>query len=54
MNIVYIYDNVAIGPHALLSSPHAKIIITGNCVISEWLTFHTGNHARVVGKLYLT
>lgn len=50
MNNVYIYDNVGIGPHALLSSPHAKIIIKGNCAIAERLTIHTGNHARVVGK----
>ena len=47
---VYIYDNVGIGPHALLSTPNAKIIIKGNCAIAEHLTIHTGNHARVIGK----
>lgn len=47
---VYIYDNVGIGPHALLSTPNAKIIIKGNCAIAEHLTIHTGNHARIIGK----
>ena len=47
---VYVYDNVGIGPHALLSTPNAKIIIKGNCAIAEHLTIHTGNHARVIGK----
>ena len=50
MRNVYIYDNVGIGPHALLSTPIAKIIIKGNCAIAEHLTIHTGNHARVIGK----
>lgn len=50
MRNVYIYDNVGIGPHALLSTPNAKIIIKGNCAIAEHLTIHTGNHARVIGK----
>lgn len=50
MKNVYVYDNVGIGPHALLSTPNAKIIIKGNCAIAEHLTIHTGNHARVVGK----
>lgn len=47
---VYIYDNVGIGPHALFSTPNAKIIIRGNCAIAEHLTIHTGNHARIIGK----
>jgi len=47
---VFIYDNVGIGPHVLLSTPNAKIIIKGNCAIAEHLTIHTGNHARVIGK----
>ena len=47
---VYIYNNVGIGPYALFSTPNAKIIIKGNCVIAEHLTIHTGNHARIVGK----
>lgn len=50
MRNVYIYDNVGIGPNALLSTPNAKIIIKGNCAIAEHLTIHTGNHARVLGK----
>lgn len=50
LNNVYIYDNVGIGPHALFSTPNAKIIIKGNCAVAEHLTIHTGNHARVVGK----
>lgn len=50
MRNVYIYDNVGIGPHALLSTPNAKIIIKGNCSIAEHLTIHTGNHARIIGK----
>lgn len=49
MNI-YIYDNVGIGGHAILSTPNAKIIIKGNCAIAHHLSIHTGNHARVVGK----
>ena len=47
---MYVYDNVGIGPHALLSTPNAKIIIKGNCAIAKHLTIHTGNHARVIGK----
>lgn len=47
---VFIYDNVGIGPNAVLSTPGAKITIKGNCAIAEHLTIHTGNHARVVGK----
>lgn len=50
MKNVFIYDNVGIGPHALLSTPNAKIIIKGNCAIAEHLTIHTGNHARIIGK----
>ncbi len=50
MKNVYIYDNVGIGPNAVLSTPGAKITIKGNCAIAEHLTIHTGNHARVVGK----
>ena len=50
MKNVYIYENVGVGPHALLSTPNAKIIIKGNCAIAEHLTIHTGNHARIVGK----
>lgn len=50
MGNIYIYDNVGIGPHALLSTPGAKIIIKGNCSIAEHLTIHTGNHARIIGK----
>lgn len=53
MENMYVYDNVGIGPHALLSSPNAKIIIKGNCAIAEHLTNHTGNHARIIGK-YVT
>ncbi len=49
-NNVYIGSNVGIGPHSLLSSPHAKIIIKENCAIAEHLTIHTGNHARITGK----
>lgn len=41
---------MGVGPHALLSTPNAKIIIKGNCAIAEHLTIHTGNHARIVGK----
>lgn len=47
---VYVYDNVGVGPHALFSTPNAKIIIKGNCAIAEHLTIHTGNHARILGK----
>jgi len=47
---VYIYENVGIGPNALLSTPNAKIIIKGNSAIAEHLTIHTGNHARLVGS----
>ena len=49
LNNIFIYDNVGIGPHAVLSTPRAKIIIKGNCAIAEHLTIHTGNHARIVG-----
>lgn len=47
---IYIYDNVGIGHHAVLSTPNAKIIIKGNCAIAHHLSIHTGNHARVLGK----
>lgn len=47
---VYIYENVGLGPGALLSTPNAKIIIKGNCAIADHLTIHTGNHARIIGK----
>lgn len=47
---IYIYENVGIGPGAVLSTPNAKIIIKGNCAIAEHLTVHTGNHARIIGK----
>lgn len=52
----YVYDNIGIGPHALLSAPKAKIIINGNCAIAEHLTIHAGNHAHVIGKFvtYIT
>lgn len=40
---------MGIGPHALFSTPNAKIIIKSNCSIAEHLTIHTGNHARFVG-----
>lgn len=50
MGNVYIYDNVGIGGHAILSTPGAKIIIKGNCSIAHHLTIHTGNHARIVGR----
>ena len=53
MNNVYIYDNVGVGGHAILSTPGAKIIIKGNCAIAHHLTIHTGNHARVLG-LFVT
>lgn len=48
---IFIYDNVGIGPYAHLSATNAKIIIKGDCAIAEHLTVHTGNHARVIGKL---
>ena len=47
---IYVYENVGIGPNAVLSTPNAKIIIKGNCAIAEHLTIHTGNHARIKGK----
>lgn len=47
---IYIYDNVGLGSHAILSTPGAKIIIRGNCAIAHHLTIHTGNHSRVMGK----
>lgn len=47
---IYIYDNVGIGGHAILSTPAAKIIIKGNCAIAHHLSIHTGNHARILGK----
>lgn len=47
---IYIYNNVGIGSHAILSTPGARIIIKGNCAIAHHLTIHTGNHARVIGK----
>ena len=50
---MYIGKNVGIGPHSLLSSPRAKIIIKENCAIAESLTIHTGNHARILGR-YVT
>lgn len=48
---IYIYDNVSIGAHAHLSSPNANIIFKGNTAVANHLTIHTGNHARIVGKL---
>ncbi len=33
-----------------MSTPSAKIIIKGNCVIAHHLCVHTGNHARLVVK----
>ncbi len=49
-DMIYIGDNVGIGPHAFISAINAKLIIKGNCTIAERLTIHTGNHARVIGK----
>lgn len=49
INNLFLYDNVGIGHHAVRSTPSAKIIIKGNCVIAEHLAIHTGNHARVFG-----
>lgn len=48
---IFIGDNVGIGPNANISATNAKFIIEGNCAIAEGLTVHTGNHARVLGKL---
>ncbi len=47
---VYIYDNVGLGGHAILSTPNANIIIKGNTSIAHHLSIHTGNHARIVGR----
>jgi len=47
---LYIYDDVGIGPYAMLSTPNARIIIKGNSSIAEHFTIHTGNHARIVGR----
>ena len=50
MEMIYIGDNVGIGPHAFLSAIHAKLVIKGECTIAEHLTVHTGNHARIKGR----
>lgn len=47
---IYIYDNVGLDGHAVLSTPNAKIIFKGNTSIAHHLTIHTGNHTRVVGR----
>ena len=47
---IFIYDNVGIGGHAVLSTPNAKIVFKGNSAVAHHLTIHTGNHARVVGR----
>ena len=49
LNNVYIYDNVSIDGHAVLSTPNAKIIIKSNCQIAHHISIHTGNHVRVIG-----
>lgn len=50
LNNIYLHENIGIGHHAVLSTPNAKITIKGNCAIAEYLTIHTGDHARLVGK----
>lgn len=50
---IFLYDNIGIGPNALISALNAKFIVKGNCAIAENLTVHTGNHARILGK-YIT
>ena len=47
---VYLYENVGIGSHAILSTPNAMIVIKANCAIADNLSIYTGNHARVLGK----
>ena len=47
---VYIYENVGIGPYAMVSTLNAKFIVKSNCAIAERLTVHTGNHAMVIKK----
>ena len=47
---VFIYDNVGLGGHAILSTPNAKIIFKGNTSVAHHLSIHTGNHARIVGR----
>lgn len=51
INNVYIHDNVCVGGHSILSTPNAKIVFKGNIAAAHHLTIHTGNHARVVGKM---
>lgn len=50
---IYVYDNVGIGHHSVLSTPKAKIVFKGNTSVAHHLSIHTGNHARLVGK-YVT
>ena len=45
---IYIYENVGIGPYAMISALNAKFIVKSNCAIAERLTVHTGNHAMVL------
>ena len=51
INNVYIHDNVCLGGHSILSTPNAKIVFKGDTAVAHHLTIHTGNHARVVGKM---
>lgn len=48
---IFISDNVAIGPNALLWSTRAKIIIKEKVIIGPNLSIITGNHrTNIVGK----
>lgn len=47
---IFIYDNVGIGAHSVLSTPNARIVFKGHSSIAHHLTIHTGNHVRVVGS----
>lgn len=48
---VYLGEGVSIGRCAHISANNAKVIFRGNCAVAENLTIHTGNHARMVGRL---
>lgn len=48
---IYLGEKVQIGPHAVLWTTHAKIIIKNNVLIGPGLTVVTGDHrVNIVGK----
>lgn len=50
---VYLYGLNKI-EHATISTPLAKFIMKKGSAAAEGLSVHTGNHLRIVGKLYRT